>query len=141
MKIFFLDTNVVVDFLAGRQPFATDAAVLFDAAVAGNCKVYISALSYHKIWYILRQSHPPAGTLRLLNHLEEIIGIAPVSAGAVRQALSSGIKDFEDALQYFCALEMDTIDVLITRNTKDFKESILAVMTPAEAAALLDVAS
>lgn len=141
MKHFFLDTNVVIDFLAGRQPFATDAALLFDAAVAGICKVYISALSYHHIWYILRQSYSLTETLRLLNNLEEITSIASVSADAVRQALSSGIKDFEDALQYFSALELDTIDVLITRNTKDFKQSTLAVMTPAEAVALLDAAS
>jgi predicted nucleic acid-binding protein len=138
VKYLFLDTNVVIDFLTGRRPFADDAALLFDAAIAGVCKVYISALSYHNIWYILRQSHPHAGTLRLLSNLEQITEIAPASATSVKQALSSGMKDFEDALQYFSALELKKIDILVTRNTRDFKGSALAVMTPAEAAASLD---
>lgn len=141
MKHIFLDTNVVIDFLTGRHPFVNDAAQLFDAVVAGSCKVYISALSYHNIWYILRQSQPQAGTIHLLNGLEEITEIAPVSAGAVKRALSSGMKDFEDALQYFSALELNKIEILVTRNTKDFKGSTLAVMTPAEAVASLNAIS
>ncbi|HEY8388899.1 MAG TPA: PIN domain-containing protein [Parasegetibacter sp.] len=136
MRSFFLDTNVVIDFLAGRQPFAADAGFLFDSALKGNCHVFISALSYHNIWYILRHSHRPAALQKLLNDLGEISEIAPVSTGAVKQALSSKGKDLEDALQFYSALELGTIDALITRNVKDFKFDGLAIMTPAEAVAL-----
>ena len=54
MKHVFMDTNVVIDFLANRQPFSLYAAKLFDLAVSGSITIYISALSYSNIYYILR---------------------------------------------------------------------------------------
>lgn len=139
MKHLFLDTNVVIDFLAGREPFATDAAYLFDAAVDGSCRIYICALSFNNIWYILRQSLKDSPTIGLLNELEKMTVIAPVTQQVIRLALKGAFKDFEDAVQYFCALELNTIDAFITRNPKDFKNSELPVMSPAEAVAFLSV--
>ena len=49
----------------------------------------------------------------------------------IDKGLSSKFADFEDALQYHCALQMDC-NILITRNTRDFKESEISVMTPDE---------
>jgi|GEM_PF-2007694 len=40
-------TNVVIDFLVNRQPFAMDAAKLFNLAIDGKAKIYISAVSYN----------------------------------------------------------------------------------------------
>lgn len=137
MKHIFLDTNVVIDFLAGREPFATDAAYLFDAAVAGTCKVYICALSFNNIWYVLSQTLKDTRTIGLLKELEKMTFIAPVTQEIIRQALEGKFKDFEDAIRYFCALELGIIDALVTRNAKDFKSSELPVMSPAEAVAFL----
>ncbi len=36
MRHFFLDTNVVLDVLAKRQPFAAVAAQLFERALQGQ---------------------------------------------------------------------------------------------------------
>lgn len=49
----------------------------------------------------------------------------------IDKGLSSKFSDFEDALQYHCALKMDC-NILITRNEKDFKKSDIPVMTPDE---------
>ena len=46
------------------------------------------------------------------------------------QALNSKFKDFEDALQNYSAEVSENIDVVITRNTKDYKNSNLSIMTP-----------
>jgi len=48
----------------------------------------------------------------------------------VKTALRSRFKDFEDALQCYSALGNNLIDVIITRNIKDYKSSELPVMTP-----------
>lgn len=65
MKIIFLDTNVIIDFLADRRPFSFLAAEIFNASVSGNVKIYISSVSYNNIYYILRQSLAHTDSIKL----------------------------------------------------------------------------
>lgn len=136
MRHIFLDTNVVIDFLADRKPFSLDAARLFEFSLSGEARIYISSVSYNNIYYILRQSLSELATMKLLNELAEISEILDVTKAVIQQALRSGFKDFEDAIQYYCAVSLSKIECIVTRNSKDFKKSFLAVMTPGEAAAL-----
>ena len=140
MKHIFLDTNVVIDFLADRRPFSVDAAQLFDLAIQGEIKIYISAVSYNNIYYILRQSLTSNTTIKLLDELAGMTEIADVTKEVIRQSLKSDFKDYEDAIQYYCALNISEIDLIVTRNTKDFKKSELAVLTTTEAIASLKIA-
>jgi predicted nucleic acid-binding protein len=135
MKNLFLDTNVVIDYLANRQPFAADAGKLFQLALDGKVKIYISALSYNNIHYVLRQTLSNTATIKVLEEIAEMSEIADVSKLIIRKALKSEFKDFEDAIQYYCALNLNKIDCIVTRNSKDFKKSNLALMTPSEAIA------
>lgn len=133
MKHFFLDTNVVIDFLADRQPFSHAAAQLFNLAVSGQISLHISAVSYNNIYYVLRQSIPHRTTIALLEKLSEMIVITDVTSDIIRLSLKTDFKDYEDAIQYHCALSILKIEGIITLNTKDFKKSTLSVLTPAEA--------
>ena len=141
MKNIFLDTNVVIDFLADRKPFSLDAARLFNFCVLGKVKIYISAVSYNNIYYILRQSLSNSETIRLLNELSEMAEIADVTKSVIKKSLKTDFKDFEDAIQYYCALSLNKIDFIVTRDTKDFKKSTLSIMTATEAFGYLDAAS
>lgn len=134
-----MDTNIVIDFLANRQPFAVDAARLFDLAVNGKIRIFIAAVSYNNIYYILRQSMPGNATLRLLEELADMTEITDVTALVIRQSLKTDFKDYEDAIQYHSALSVPDLDFIVTRNTKDFKKSKLAVLTPTEALASLNI--
>ena len=138
MKHIFMDTNVVIDFLADRQPFSLHAAKLFDLTIDGKVVIHISAVSYNNIYYILRQSSPHNATIRLLEELTEMTEIVDVTKAIIKQSLKTDFKDYEDAIQYYCALSIPEIDVIVTRDTKDFKKSTLPVLTPAEAVAALD---
>jgi predicted nucleic acid-binding protein len=133
MKHIFMDTNVVIDFLADRRPFSLDAAKLFDLAVDGKAIIYISAVSYNNIYYILRQSLSNNATINLLEQLAEITEIVDLTNAIIRQSLKTNFKDYEDAIQYYCALSLPKIDFIVTRDTKDFKKSTLSVLAPAEA--------
>ena len=141
MKNIFLDTNSVIDFLADRKPFSLDAARLFNFCVLGKVKIYISAVSYNNIYYILRQSLSNSETIRLLDELSEIAEIADVTKSVIKKSLKTDFKDFEDAIQYYCALSLNKIDFIVTRDTKDFKKSTLSIMTASEAVGYLDAAS
>ena len=137
MKNLFLDTNVLIDFLADRKPFSTHAAKLFSLAEEGKARLYISAVSYNNIYYIIRQSLNHNETLKLLSQLSEMVDIADVTATIVRRALkTSYFNDFEDAIQYHSALSIAGINCIVTRNIKDYKKSTVVVLTPVEAVSL-----
>lgn len=82
---------------------------------------------------MLRQSLTNAATIKLLEKLSEMIAITDVTANIIRQSLKTDFKDYEDAIQYYCALSIPKVEGIITRNTKDFKKSTLPVLTPTEA--------
>ena len=141
MKIIFLDTNIVIDFLADRKPFSLYAAKLFNFTLLGKAKIYISAVSYNNIYYVLRQSLSHTETIKLLDELAEMTEITDVTKSMIKKSLKSDFKDFEDAIQYNCALSLTKLDFIVTRDTKDFRKSSLPVMTPDEAVSLLESTS
>ena len=118
-----------------------DIARLFNFCVLGKVKIYISAVSYNNIYYILRQSLSNSETIRLLDELSEMAEIADVTKSVIKKSLKTDFKDFEDAIQYYCALSLNKIDFIVTRDTKDFKKSSLSIMTATEAVGYLDAAS
>ncbi len=138
MKNIFLDTNVVIDFLADRKPFSLSAAKLFNFSFEGKIKIYISAVSYNNIYYIINQSLSHKETIKLLNKICEMTEIADVTKSIIKKSLKTDFNDFEDAIQYNCALTINKVNFIVTRNTKDFKRSSLPVMTPDEAISLFN---
>ena len=137
MQQLFLDTNVVIDFLADRKPFSIPAARIFNYSAESKINLFISAVSYSNIYYILRQSLTSKETIKLLDELSELTDIADVTKSIIKKSLKTDFKDFEDAIQYHCALSISTLDAIVTKNTKDFKKSILPVLTPQEAISIL----
>lgn len=138
MKYIFLDTNVLIDFLADRKPFSMEAAKLFNYSLKKKINLYISAISYNNIYYILRQSCSHTATIKMLTELNEWTDIIDVSKDVIKKSLKPDFKDFEDAIQYNCAKSLSKIDFIVTRNTKDFKSSSLPILTPQEAVALIE---
>ncbi|TAE83067.1 MAG: PIN domain-containing protein [Bacteroidetes bacterium] len=141
MKHIFLDTNVLIDFLADRKPFSIEAARLFDYSFKKKVTIYVSSVSYNNIYYILRQSCKHAETIKILSELQEWTEIIDVSKYVIREALKSEFKDFEDAIQYNCAKSLSKIDCIVTRDTKDFKASSLPTFTPKEALIMVESTS
>ncbi len=137
MKRLFLDTNVLIDFLSDRKPFSDSAAILFEASVRQKVQVFVAAISYNNIYYILNQALSHSQTLKHLTALKELTTTVPVTSDTIDSSLVSDFKDFEDAIQYYCALSVPKIDAIVTRNTKDFKKSTIAILTPQEAIGIL----
>ena len=138
MKNIFADTNILIDLLADRKPFSTFAAGIFDLSRKGKLMIYVSAVSYNNIYYILRQSKSNLVTISLLDEMCDMTEIADVTKNIIKKSLKSDFKDFEDAIQYNCALSLSKVDFIVTRDTKDFKKSTLSVMTPEEAVSLVE---
>ncbi len=132
MKHYFVDTNVVIDMLANWERFADAASELFGSAGRGEISISICALSYSTIFYILKKYSGKDNALQCLRDLSEYVSVLPVDKQVIRQALYSGFSDYEDAVQYYSALQDSSIDAIATRNTKDFALSKLPVLLPGE---------
>ena len=132
MKKLFIDTNIIIDLLAQREPFYDEAAILFTLADKRKVNLSVSALTFANTNYILLQSKKPEEAKLILRKLKLLVQVLPLDEKIVGLSLNDNdFKDYEDALQYFTALE-NGIDVIITRNLKDFQKARLPVMTPAQ---------
>jgi predicted nucleic acid-binding protein len=129
MKKLFADTNIVIDLLSHRVPFYDEVAILFSLADKKKIELTVSALTIANTSYILLSQMDVKAVKSLLRKLRLIIKILPLDDKITALALNDdNFPDFENALQYFTALENQQ-DIIITRNLKDFKHSKLPVMT------------
>ena len=132
MKRLFLDTNIVIDFLLEREEWIDEAASILSLADVGEIEVYCSTLSLATASFFMEKAKMPHDMRRRkLSGFCEICQLSPLDENVARLSLASDFTDFEDALQYYSALAVKA-GVIITRNGKDFKNSILPVMTAAE---------
>lgn len=132
MKSLFLDTNVIIDVLANREPFSKSAAKLFDLAEKGKLSLMISALSYSNIYYIIKKTCTHKEMISLLRDLESLTETLDVTKEIISKSLTSDFKDFEDSIQYNTALAHNKVSAIVTRDVKDYKGSKLTILTPDE---------
>ena len=135
MKLF-LDTNVLLDVLTDRTPFADDAAVLLSLIERGDAKGFIAAHTATTLFYLLHKAVGLRRAKRALTDLLKLLEVVPVDHDRLLHALAMNWKDFEDAVQAACAAKAE-VAYLVTRNQADFSGSDLDVISPAELVAAL----
>jgi len=127
----FLDTNVVIDLLGEREPFYESAAKIATLADKGKVQIYISALTYSTAYYLLARFEDKEIVKEKIRKFKVIVETSDLTDRIIDKGLASKFSDFEDSLQYYCAIKMDC-NIIITRNGKDFKVSDISVLTPDE---------
>ena len=132
MRDLFIDTDVIIDFLIDRKPFSREAAIIFTLIEQRKLKGHISSLTFSNLYYVLRKFESHNKVISKLDSLSKLGIILKVDDQTIKYAIASGFPDFEDSMQYFCALESGKIDVIITRNIKDYRNSELPVMSPGD---------
>lgn len=128
----FLDTNILLDTIVSRDnpEFARNAATILTLGENGALELYMSALSIPTIAYVLKNMSP-AAKRTIIGELIDIVKVLPSLPGHVANMLESQINDIEDALQVQSAAE-GGCDVIVTRNTHDFKLSEIPAIAPDE---------
>jgi predicted nucleic acid-binding protein len=127
----FIDSDIILDLLAHREPFYVYAAQLFTLIDKKKLKAYTSPLVFANLHYILKKQKSNSFALQSLRKLKTFINILPINSRIVEQALNSEFKDFEDAIQYFAALNSG-IKLILTRNKTDYSKSKIIVSTAEE---------
>jgi predicted nucleic acid-binding protein len=137
VKNIFLDTNIIVDLIANRPPFSKYAIDLFSLAEDNKIKLYTSSHSLATTHYLLKKYIEEKELRVILYNLLEFITIIPVDLDVLRKSLHSNHKDFEDAVQIYCASSVNGMEFIVTRNIKDFKNSEIPALLPNEIIAKL----
>ncbi|MCF8255515.1 MAG: PIN domain-containing protein [Bacteroidia bacterium] len=130
MQKILIDTDVILDFFFDRKPFSDNAAKVFSLCESKKITGYITPVIIGNVYYLLRQTEKHEKVIDHLKMLVSITEILVIDRYTVIHALNSKFKDFEDALQNYSAETNKEIELILTRNLKDFKNSSLAVMTP-----------
>jgi predicted nucleic acid-binding protein len=129
MSSLFLDTNIVIDLLAKREPFYRSVAQLFSLADKMKLQLCVSALTFANTNYILLKEMKLDEAKLILRKLKLLVKVISLDDKIIGLSLNdSDFKDYEDALQYYSALENGD-DMIITRNLKDFQKSKIPVLT------------
>ena len=129
MPKVFVDTDVCIDLLSGRQPFNKSAEILFSLADTGKLKIFVSSISFANIDYVLRSQYSTSHSRKIIANFKTLVNVLSVDNKTIDLAIASDFNDFEDAIQYCCAIE-NNLTTIITRNTKDFKKSTIKVVVP-----------
>ncbi len=131
MENLLIDTNIIIDLLSKRKNFYQEAQELFTLADEQEIKLYISSLTFANTHYLLSKELNSNEARKVLIKFKLLVSILPLDDKILELALSSDFNDFEDAIQYYTALE-NKLNIIITRNKKDFKISKLPVLTAKE---------
>ena len=125
-----IDTNVLIDFIAKREPYFSSANKIISACVENKLEGSISLHSVSDIYYILRKTTPEKDRRRFLKDICLMLEVIAVDKSKLIYAIENEeFKDFEDCLQSECAVSFNA-DYIITRNTKDFLLSGVKAIEP-----------
>ena len=127
----FIDSDIILDLFSNREPFYKYSAKLFSLIDQNKVEGYTSVLVIANLHFLLKKMHSNSFALLSLRKLKTILKILSVDERIIEQSLNSEFNDFEDAIQYFAAVN-NGINHIITRNTTDYKKSKIPVLTAEE---------
>jgi predicted nucleic acid-binding protein len=131
MKKVFLDTNVLIDYLARRGQFFQSAAQIVQLGQDRQCELLVSALSFATASFIMESHHklPSEVIVQKFALFVKMCNVTPVDSLIIDEAIASRFSDFEDAMQYYSAVR-EGADAIITRNSDDFDAAQIEVYEP-----------
>lgn len=127
-----IDTCIVVDALQKRESFFPEAESIF--LLCANLKFdgFLSAKAITDIYYLThQQTHSNEETRKIIRTLCNLFHLLDTTSLDIQKAISSEVSDFEDAVRIETAIR-SKLDCIVTRNTSDYKKSVIPVYTPSK---------
>jgi predicted nucleic acid-binding protein len=127
-----LDTNIILDSLLQREPFAQYADAIIDLCENGEIQGFLACHTFPNVFYILRKQFTIDERKDILFLLAKTFTVVGIDVEMVLSAIKSeNFQDLEDSLQTECAVKMD-LDYIVTRDPKGFIESEVPAISPEE---------
>ena len=130
MRVLF-DTNVVLDVLLAREPFAAASNACFLQVEDGQVSGFLGATTVTTLDYLVSSALGATKSRQHVLRLLHLFDVAHVNRAVLTAAASSTLKDFEDAVLSEAA-RASGVQTIITRNAKDFVGCGLGVYRPLE---------
>src|SRR5438876_9330676 len=130
MEHIFVDTDVLIDFLIDSAPFSEYISVIFTSAELKKIQLYTTGMSLSNAYYVLRKYASHKSLIDKFEKITSFVEIINLSKDSVLKGLKSDFSDLEDAFQNYSAEEHPNVEILLTRNVKDYTHSNLTFMTP-----------
>lgn len=128
----FLDTNILIDLLANRKPFAKFAYEIFKYQKSKKWTLYTSSIAILTTYYIVSKEVGDAKARKAIKILLNRIEVLPIEKSDLQNALITKFKDYEDSIQHECAKSKSKIKYIVTRKKKDYKFSTIEVISSEE---------
>ncbi len=137
MKTVLCDINFILDIFLRREPFYYSAAKLFKKIEDKKLKGFLCALSFPTLFYLLSKEVSKGRAVKILEKIRIVFSISAVDEKVIDLSLTADFKDFEDAVQYYSAIQVKA-DCIITRNKDDYVNDKMPVLTAEEFLALFE---
>lgn len=125
----WLDSDIILDWLAARQPWDAAATEIIERAILGEWVLLFSPLTLANVHYIYQKHAGATKAIAAIQTLTNAGTIATMDSSHVMQAIASGHSDFEDEMQIACAAAVSALTAIITRNLPDYSHSPVPAMT------------
>ncbi len=132
-----IDTNVVLDVVLARVPWAADAALLLDAIERRRAAGFLASHAVTTVHYIVARARDRRAAATAVSDLLRLLPVVPLETADYHHALVLGLSDYEDAVQAAASLKIGA-DYLVTRNDKDYRGAPVTPRSPAEVLTLLE---
>ena len=127
-----IDTNIIIDAFANREPFYIEAQKVLLKAALGDFEACITSNTVTDIFYILHKSfHNATKVKSILENLFSSVSIISIDETDCKNALSSKVTDYEDDILCESSVR-NKVDYIITRNISDFKNSQTRSILPSD---------
>lgn len=125
----FLDTNILLDLIEQRQPYYLASQAVLDTCDRNSFPVFIAWHSLSNIFYIFRRKAGADRAQALIQDLLAVMTVVSAGHAEALRAIRLGFVDLEDAMQA-AAAEAAGADLIITRDSKGFAASPVAIRSP-----------
>lgn len=127
----FLDTNICLDLVVQRSPWHGVVERIIQFHIHSNFELGVSVISIPTLAYLIDRHHKEYNSKEVLREFSEFVDFLKVDSDQTLRSIFSNWNDLEDAMQFQCA-KFHSAQMIITRNTKDFKLSTIPVFHPEE---------
>ena len=130
MDRVLIDTDIILDLFFDREPFSENASKILSLCESKEIIGFVTPVIISNVYYLLRQTAKHEKVIEKLTLLISLLEVLIIDKRVIIEALNSNFKDFEDALQNYSAEQNNEVDIIITRNVKDYRNSHLSIMLP-----------
>jgi len=135
MKKVFLDTNIVLDVFLCREEFNSQSVAVWDACASGKADRMVSAMTLNNVHYTCAKILNRKQAIGAVRLVLAVFAIVPLDEKILRLAANNPGNDFEDAIQFYSALEAQA-SCIVTRDANDFPRGQIPILSPGEFLAL-----